>query len=99
MPDEPTYREVQDGAMTLYTCLIPDAGAPDGICGHKTSDAGLMTQHMQQRHAGIMVKEGEESGGTTAVQDEALSPSADTAATPPEAQPTTAPQETPEEPV
>src|SRR5262245_15729866 len=100
MPDEPTYREEQMGDRTVYTCIVPDAGAPDGICGHKTIDEGFMTQHQQQRHRGEMVLEAPtESGDTAVAQDEALSPSADTAATPPEAQPPTAPQETPEEPV
>jgi len=100
MPEEPTYRAEQQGDRTVYTCIVPDAGAPDGICGHKTIDEGFMTQHQQQRHRGIMVKEElTESGGTAAAQDEALSPSADTAATPPEAQATMPEAATPEEPV
>lgn len=58
MPDEPipTYSETTEGERTIYTCLIRDAGSPEGICGHKTRDEGRMTEHMQQRHAGVMVK-------------------------------------------
>jgi hypothetical protein len=107
MPDEPTYREDQDGDRTTYTCLIPDAGREDGICGHRVSDEGFMTQHMQQRHAGVMVKAppAEESGDADVEGTELLSPPADTAPTSPEPVPpppaTTAPAnssaETPEE--
>jgi hypothetical protein len=53
---QPTYSEHAAGQRTIYTCLIEDAGRELGICGHMTTDEGYMTQHMQQRHAGIMVK-------------------------------------------
>src|SRR5215831_20669411 len=52
----PTYSAEPMGERTVYTCLIPDAGHEDGICGHKTTDEGFMTQHMAQRHSGIMIK-------------------------------------------
>jgi hypothetical protein len=53
----PTYRVEKEEDVTLYTCLVGDAGRPDGICGHEASDLDLFTQHMAQRHAGLMVVE------------------------------------------
>ena len=52
----PTYSAEPMGERTVYTCLIPDAGHEDGICGHKTTDEGYMTMHMQQRHSGVMIQ-------------------------------------------
>lgn len=104
MPDEPTYKEDQVGDRTIYTCLIPDAGAPDGICGHKSPDEGFMTQHMQQRHAGVMVKAPPESGDAVSPGDDALSSAPDMPAAPPspvpaesEAAQEPTPESTPEE--
>jgi len=53
----PTYRVEKDDDATYYTCLVTDAGRPDGICGHEATDLDLFTQHMNQRHAGTMVAE------------------------------------------
>lgn len=53
----PTYRVTQDDDTTTYTCLVSDANGPEGICGHWTRDLDLITQHMQQRHQGIMIAE------------------------------------------
>ena len=54
---EPTYRVDKDDETTTYTCLIPDAGKPNDICGHQSADLSLFQQHMMQRHAGVMVIE------------------------------------------
>ena len=54
---EPTYRLEKDDDQTQYTCLIPHAGKPDDICGHQATDLDLFTQHMMQRHAGVMIPE------------------------------------------
>jgi hypothetical protein len=51
----PTYREELEGEVTRYTCLIPDAGHEDGICGHWSADRTLFEQHMAQRHGGVML--------------------------------------------
>src|SRR5262245_21933046 len=90
MPEEPTYREEPMGDRTVYTCLVPDAGREEGICGHKTIDEGFMTQHQQQMHRGVMVKApaaSEESGDAAAHGEEMLSPPADTAPAAPESPP------------
>jgi hypothetical protein len=54
---DPTYRVDKDDETTTYTCLIPDAGKPDALCGHQATDLDLFTQHMMQRHAGVMIPE------------------------------------------
>src|SRR5262245_54263736 len=90
MPEEPTYREEPMGDRTVYTCLVPDAGREEGICGHKTIDEGFMTQQQQQMHRGVMVKApaaSEESGDAAAHGEEMLSPPADTAPAAPESPP------------
>jgi hypothetical protein len=53
----PTYREETVGDTTRYVCIVGDAGAPEGICGWWSRDIDLMTQHQNQRHAGVMVPE------------------------------------------
>jgi len=68
----PTYSAEPMGERTVYTCLIPDAGHEDGLCGHKTTDEGFMTQHMAQRHSGIMIKT--TLGASTTASETASSP-------------------------
>jgi hypothetical protein len=51
----PTYTVTDQGGVTHYTCLVPDASRPGGVCSHDATDMELFTAHMDHRHAGIMI--------------------------------------------
>jgi len=59
MPDAPapTYRVDHVGDTERYVCILPYMGMPDDICGHWSPTLELLTQHMQQQHAGVMIEE------------------------------------------
>lgn len=57
---EPTFRvDDQPDGTTRYTCVVPYASQPNGICGHWATDFTLFRQHMEQQHTGLLVKAGE----------------------------------------
>lgn len=53
----PTYRVEPVDDHEQFRCLIPDAGQPEGRCDFVASTLAYMTDHMQQRHSGIMLEE------------------------------------------
>lgn len=53
----PTYRLLIADDIRTFTCLVPDANSPEGICGHQSTDFDYFMSHMHTRHAGILIQE------------------------------------------
>ena len=94
MPD-PTYQAQPEGEQTKFTCLVPDAGQTSGVCGFWVWEEDQIVQHLNQRHAGILVKAPAVAGDEVAPAADSLIPPAAPGSASPDADPDDIPDPVP----
>jgi hypothetical protein len=57
-----------------YVCIIPYQGKENDICGHWAADFELFSQHMANRHDGVLILEVEQQVAAPARAKHASAP-------------------------